>query len=213
MGQLENHRTSLLKVNHQYIFKQRIFTEEFYRRLLFSKFSIRGTMIITCHVLVFLAKLKRFKQGDISWKKSLYEEAWRQLLLCSQEFNPIQKAHKTYTIVELQGVKVAKFRLNPDNHLLGADYLPILDVKSVLGRKLLHKSHLNPVMRFLPIHRTINGSLAELERGPYGVLIPGAKGYLQEISIHCGGCNQQRTIYYTPQLGTAYTMMGGKKVF
>ena len=213
VGQLENHRTSLLKVNHQYIFKQRIFTEEFYRRLLFSKFSIRGTMIITCHVLVFLAKLKRFKQGDISWKKSLYEEAWRQLLLCSQEFNPIQKAHKTYSIVELQGVKVAKFRLNPDNHLLGADYLPILDVKSVLGRKLLHESHLNPVMRFLPIHRTINGSLAELERGPYGVLIPGAKGYLQEISIHCGGCNQQRTIYYTPQLGTAYTMLGGKKVF
>ena len=108
---------------------------------------------------------------------------------------------------------MAKFRLNEDNHLLGANFLPILDVKSLLGRKLLNESHLNPVMRFLQIHRTINGSLAELERGAFGVLIPGGKGYLQEVSLHCQGCNQQRGWFYTPQLGTAYTMLGGRKVF
>jgi hypothetical protein len=97
-------------------------------------------MNLTRHALAFLVKIKRLHQGEQTnkWKKDLSEEGWRQLLLCSQEFNPIQKYPKGYAIEDIQGVKVAKFRLDEDNHLLGANFLPILDVKSLLGRKLLN---------------------------------------------------------------------------
>ena len=216
MGQQQKHlRKSLIKVDHEYIFQQRIFTESFYKRLLHSKFSIRGTLNVTRHALAFLVKIKKLKQQKENkmWKKSLMEEAWRQLLLCSQQFCPIQKIPKSYSIQELQGVKIAKFRLKEDNHLLGANFLPILNVKSMLAGKLLNESHLNPAMRFLPIHRTISGSIAEVEKGGLGVLIPGAKQYLQDLSVHCKGCNEQRDWYYTPELGNAYTMLGGRKLF
>ena len=69
----KNQRKSLLKVDHEYIFPRRIFSENFYRRLLHSKFSIKGTMNLTRHALAFLVKIKRLHQGEQTnkWKKYL----------------------------------------------------------------------------------------------------------------------------------------------
>ena len=209
-----NTRRNLLKMNHTYTWKDRALDKGTYQKVLNAKFSIQGSMNLTQHILAFTTRLnKRNLMLENGWTNKLREEAWRQLLLCSQEFEPADNIGKGYQIGEIKGVKVAQFRLNMENELLGANYLPIIGNKSQLGQKIMNQSHLNPVYRFLPVHRTINGALAQIERGPYGVLIPGAKKSLENLSLHCKGCNMQRDIYYTTELGRAYTQLGGKKVF
>ena len=87
--QYANTRRNLLKMNHTYIWKNRALDKETYQKVLNAKFSIQGSMNLAQHILAFTTRLnKRNLMLEEGWTSKLREEAWRQLLLCSQEFEP-----------------------------------------------------------------------------------------------------------------------------
>ena len=59
--------------------------------------------------------------------------------------------------------------------------------------RLLEEAHQSRLHKFLAVHRTEAGAFVELSTGIFGVLIPGAGGYLRNLSLACTTCRWSKT--------------------
>ena len=102
------------------------------------------------------------------------KEAWSKMLITSQ-LNTPPRSSKTYPTKLRNGVQIVQFRGtdDSDNNKIGR-LMPILNAADELGQALIREVHTIKRYKYHPIHRSIDGSLTALSRGPMKVWIPGA---------------------------------------
>ena len=102
-------------------------------------------------------------------------------------------------IVQSGGISCIDFRLIKYDslRLFGSDVLPLISEQDPLIQKLIRYHHAPPRTSTVAIHETQQGTVADMQRGPFGFFNPSSKRLVAGFTAKCKNCNIAREIHYS----------------